>query len=262
MPWITSFVKGVFSFDSYERELLHPRGRNAGGCGPPRILTSSPKEEARSGGCSGRIWSADPDAAPREGSTPVNLFPPGQLAKETLEIRADALQFTPMHLGELGQHLAPATGKVQLHLAPVVARGSAEDELFLNQPVHQADGAVVLDEQLLRQIVDGDAPAVRTRPQDQHRLIVLAGQACFGSRFFAEAHELAERATKRREFCVVAGVQLESLFGPLQLHGASLRPNSATAAPIPFLSWSGYNNIVLRYIFSDSQLDCPGVWRR
>src|SRR3954469_543489 len=92
----------------------------------------------------------------------------GQLGEEALQHRTDPEQLAAMHRGELGEHGAAARREAQLDLAPVAARGRALNQLLLREAVDQANRAVVLDEELLREHVDRHAAVVGTGTQDQH----------------------------------------------------------------------------------------------
>src|SRR5215467_3676252 len=98
-----------------------------------------------------------------------------QLGEERTQQRSDALQLAAVHRGELGQNLASIKGEAKFDLAPVRLRRRALHEILLDQPVDEAYCAVVLDEKLLREVVDRDALLLGACADDQHGLVVLSG---------------------------------------------------------------------------------------
>jgi hypothetical protein len=79
----------------------------------------------------------------------------------------------------------------------------------------------VLDEELARHVVDGEPFAAGTRPQDQHRLVVLRGESGLCGRVLAEAQELSHRLAEGRQPRVIAGAQAVATLGFLQQQGPS-----------------------------------------
>src|SRR6185436_2840094 len=167
---------------------------------------------------SGTSWK-DPDCKPR--LLPAGPVLPEDVGDEALEHRSDALQLAAVHAGQLREHLAAAARPLALHLAPVGARRLAGDQPLAHQPVDQAHGAVVLDEELAREVVDGDALAL-AGPEDQHRLVVLGGKSCLRRRLLAEAQELPHRPAEGGQARVVPGAQPVAPLGLLQEQGFSL----------------------------------------
>jgi len=100
-----------------------------------------------------------------------------------------------MHRGELGEHLPSACGEAQLDLAPIAVRGLARDQAFLLEPVHESHRAVVLDEELLREIVDRHALVLRASAQHEHGLIVLRREPGQSTAWFGLASLDAEPFT-------------------------------------------------------------------
>lgn len=121
-----------------------------------------------------------------------------------------------MHGHELREHLASVRRQLEIDFAPVDRGRSADDEPFVRQTIDETDGAVVLDEKLLREIVDRDVRSLRTRSENEHRLIVLRGETRVGRGRLAEMQKAAQRLPERGELRVIARRQLEVPLGFLQ----------------------------------------------
>jgi hypothetical protein len=114
------------------------------------------------------------------------------------------LELVAVRVGDLRHPARAARRQAQFHLAPVHARRLADDQPAGGQAIDQAHGAVVLQEQLLRQVVDGDGRVGRPRPQDQQRLVMRSRQARPRGRGLAEVQERAQGVAERSEPRVVA----------------------------------------------------------
>ena len=79
------------------------------------------------------------------------------------------------------------------------------DETSLRQPVHQLDGAVVLELEALSQICDRwGCPITRTL-HGEHQLMMLRFQSGLAGHFLAEVQKTADLVTEFRQGLVVCG---------------------------------------------------------
>ena len=82
---------------------------------------------------------------------------------------------------------SPASGEEDQHLPPIIVRGGPLDETRLLESTHQLDGAVMLDQQLVRELPDRQRRDKAVRLDRQQSLVLLGGEtdrprACLGER--------------------------------------------------------------------------------
>jgi len=95
-----------------------------------------------------------------------------------------------------------------MDLAAVVVVPGALDEAMLLEAIDQADGAVMPDEKLFRNLADSGAVIAFPRADDQQHLVLLGFEVFFASGGFAELEEAADQETKARERAVVVAIQI------------------------------------------------------
>src|SRR5207244_9143202 len=133
-------------------------------------------------------------------------------------LRADASQLFAVHFSKPFEHAPALCRKAQVDLAPVLGRRLSRDQSLAAQPVDQADGAVVPDHEVLCQVVDGDALALRAGAQGEQRLILLGGDATLLGLDLRKAQESAQRTAERRELLVLMRVELRGTAALLRWH--------------------------------------------
>jgi hypothetical protein len=131
------------------------------------------------------------------------------LPQQLLELRANALQLLPMHLGELLEDPVALRRQAQIDLAAVLRRRLARDQPLFGQAVDQADRGVVPDHQLLRQVIDREPVSLRTGAQGEQRLVILGGEAAFFRLDLGKTKERAQRVAKRGKPLIFVRVQLQ-----------------------------------------------------
>jgi hypothetical protein len=112
-------------------------------------------------------------------------------------VRSDARQLLQVAPGELIDDAQPLRSQLRQDLASIVARPPAHEEPLLGETIDQADRAVVLDDQLARQIVDRHR--IGSVPQREERMVVLPRHARFLRRGLAEVQETAEGVPEGRK---------------------------------------------------------------
>jgi hypothetical protein len=88
---------------------------------------------------------------------------------------SNPFELLSVHRSEFSQHPLPSIRKQYLHLTTVLRGGLPGNQAFLNKSVNQSNGAVVLDYQVLRQVIDRYRLLRGVAPYRKHRLVVLAG---------------------------------------------------------------------------------------
>ena len=89
-----------------------------------------------------------------------------QLIEQCLQLRCDAAPFLTVNRRELGKNFVAACGQPQLHLPAVLLPLLLLHQLFLDEALHQAHRAVVLNLDPLGQLADGDEPVIRREAFD------------------------------------------------------------------------------------------------
>lgn len=102
------------------------------------------------------------------------------------------LELVAMQVGQAAEDACALARQSKLDLAPVVPRRVAHQQSLIHQPIDQADGAVVLDQQLLRKPADRALAGRWRRTHRQQGLVLLPGQADARSRNLAEVQEAAQ----------------------------------------------------------------------
>ena len=107
------------------------------------------------------------------------------------QCRALSAQLGLVAHGQFAKHLFALGSKPQQHLTPVIARPASPHQASGGKPVHQFDGAVVLDLQPLSQGSNSGAQSVRQSLEGQHQLVLLRFQPHFPRCLFAEVKKAA-----------------------------------------------------------------------
>src|SRR6185437_9530153 len=139
------------------------------------------------------------------------------------QVGTDALQFQAMGGSELFENARSLRGQSHVDLAPVVDRGPARDQAFVFEAVDKPDRAVVLDEELVRELVDRDRLPARAPLDRQQRLVLLRRKANFAGRGLAERQEASQRVTERRQYRVLRWVETAHWSGPRRFFPSSGR---------------------------------------
>lgn len=101
-------------------------------------------------------------------------------------------QFVAVQVSQPSEHSRALAGEPKLDLSRVLARWLAHQVRLIDQPIDQADGAVVLDQQLLRKPADRALAGRWRRTHRQQGLVLLPGQADARGRNLAEVQEAAQ----------------------------------------------------------------------
>src|SRR6476646_10979900 len=130
-----------------------------------------------------------------------------EIDEKVRQHRTEALQLQSMLRRELPENARSFRSQSDVDLAAVVQRGLARDQALLLQAIDEPDRAVVLDQQLARELVDRHDVAPGIPLDGQQRLILLRCKAHAGGGRLAERKEASQRAAKRGQYLVFGLVQ-------------------------------------------------------
>jgi hypothetical protein len=126
------------------------------------------------------------------------------------------------------------------HLSPVLVSAGLLDEAPLHQPVHQFDGAMVLELKALGQIGDGRPWVAAHTLHREHQLMVLRLDSGLPGRILAEVQETADLVTEFRQGLVVPGLKsshrwkLNNIVSRYILEGSQLPRQNPRLKGVPF----------------------------
>jgi len=92
-------------------------------------------------------------------------------SKKPAKRGTDALKLDPVNRRDLGKHGPTLVRQAQFHAALVCGRARASDQPLVRQAIDEAHGAVVPDQKLLRQVVDGGPRPAVASAEHEHGLI-------------------------------------------------------------------------------------------
>ena len=101
------------------------------------------------------------------------------------------------------EHTATPGREVEAHDPAVVAVGLAADEASAFGSVHQLDGGVVADEEVLGDVPDRRRLRAGVAADGQEELVLLAGEAGLLGLLLAPAEELAQRRAEGEQVAVL-----------------------------------------------------------
>ena len=105
--------------------------------------------------------------------------------------------------GKTFQLVLTRRGKVNPHLAAIFPTPNPLDQPPDSQPIRQADRAMVLDQEVSRQIPDGRAAVLVQSPDRQQHLVLLWLQIFVPGRRFAEVQKTPDLVAERRQGVIV-----------------------------------------------------------
>ncbi len=125
---------------------------------------------------------------------------PRQARRERAAQPAELLE---MGLRQRLETLAPGRGELQPDDAVVLGIAHPLDQLGRHGPVHQPDGAVVAEQEVVGHLADGRAAAVRMSPDGQQQLVLRRRQPGGFRLLLAPAEEAAQPGPQRQQVLVV-----------------------------------------------------------
>ncbi len=133
----------------------------------------------------------------------------------------EAFELLQMERREVLESLGSDAGQLQAHDAMVLGVATADDQTGLVGTVHQLDGAVMAQEQVVRHLADGRAAWVVVTANGEEELVLARREPCGPGLLLTPTQEVPESRPQR---------------------GAVARSRYPTVS-------SGYDNIAIRWIF-------------